>query len=358
MAGIRPKLLAAFMLLVWPAIGSAQITIVINPGAGLSGNANALAAFNRAATMWTDRLTTTSAVGAITIQIDADLTNLGNPGVIGQTGSAAFTRSYGEVRDKIAATAAGQPGKAILTSLPNSVQILNALTLPTGRTFDGTVTMTTANAKAIGYNPGAGADAMITFNSQFNFDYDRTNGVTGTDFQTVAAHEIGHALGFVSAVDDIDVTTAGDYPNITLNPLDLVRFNSNGPKPTTAAEFATTARELRPGREAVTSDTVNEYRMSTGVTNGDGRQASHWKDGDLLGPRIGIMDPTLGAGEVWEISAADLRAFELIGYNLTPVPEPATVLGLAAAGWAMVVRVRRRVAALAPDEGGNGTAAA
>lgn len=340
--GIRPKLLAAFVLLAWPAIGSAQITITINPGAGLSGNANALAAFNRAAAMWTDRLTTAPTVGAITVEIDADLTNLGNSGVIGQTGSAAFTRAYGEVRDKIAATAAGQPGKAILTSLPNAVQITSALTLPTGRTFDGTLTMTTANAKAIGYNPGAGADATITFNSQFNFDYDRTNGVSGTDFQTVAAHEIGHALGFVSAVDDIDATTAGQYPNITLNPLDLVRFNANGPKPTTAAAFATTARELRPGQEAVTSDTVNEYRMSTGEAKGDQRQASHWKDDQLLGPRIGIMDPTLGAGEVWDVSDADLRAFELIGYNLAPVPEPATVLGLAAAGWAVVVRVRRR----------------
>jgi hypothetical protein len=28
----------------------------------------------------------------------------------------------------------------------------------------------------------------------------------------------------------------------------------------------------------VTSDLVNEYRMSTGVNGGDGQQASHWKD--------------------------------------------------------------------------------
>ena len=54
------------------------------------------------------------------------------------------------------------------------------------------------------------------------------------------------------------------------------------------------------------------------------------------------------AGNAGEIPTGLVTVWLVIG----------TVLGLAAAGWAMVVRVRRRVAALAPDEGGNGTAAA
>jgi len=46
----------------------------------------------------------------------------------------------------------------------------------------------------------------MTFNSEFNFDYDSSDGITAGyyDFETVALHEIGHVLGFVSVVDAID----------------------------------------------------------------------------------------------------------------------------------------------------------
>jgi hypothetical protein len=324
------------MLVAAPA-APAQVTIAINPGSGLAGNADALAAFNAAAAEWTSRLTTAPTVGPITIRINADLTNLGNVNVIGQASVAAFTDSYDAFRANLVATAAGQPSKAILNSLPTAAQFTAAL--PGGRTFDGTITASTANAKALGYTfSPTQVDGTITFNSQFAFDYDRTNGTTATDFQTVAGHEIGHVLGFVSAVDDIDETTAAQYPNVTVNPLDLFRFNNAGPKPVTAADFTSFARELRPGQEAVTSDTASEYRMSTGRLTGDGRQASHWKDTPAVAQRIGIMDPTLGSGEVWDITAADLRAFELIGFNLIPIPEPGALMVVAAVGLAAVAR--------------------
>ena len=68
--------------------------------------------------------------------------------------------------------------------------------------------------------------------------------------------------------------------------------------------------------------------FSTGTTFGDGRQASHWKDN--LG--IGIMDPTAGTGELLAISAADIQAFDVIGWTkaqAAAVPEPGT--------WAMMM---------------------
>jgi hypothetical protein len=85
-----------------------------------------------------------------------------------------------------------------------------------------------------------------------------------------------------------------------------------------------------PGATAFTSDTVAQYSMSTGLSQGDGRQASHWKDDGLTSTYIGVMDPTLGTGVRNSITAADIRALELIGYDVA-APEPGTGMLLAGA---------------------------
>jgi hypothetical protein len=57
-------------------------------------------------------------------------------------------------------------------------------------------------------------------------------------------------------------------------------------------------------------------RFSTGVTRGDGNQASHWKDN--LG--FGILDPTAARGEFLSISDLDMMAFDAIGWNAISLP--------------------------------------
>ena len=52
--------------------------------------------------------------------------------------------------------------------------------------------------------------------------------------------------------------------------------------------------------------------FANGVNFGDGRQASHWEDG--IG--AGIMDPTAGFGELLSITSNDIRALDVIGYDL------------------------------------------
>ena len=82
--------------------------------------------------------------------------------------------------------------------------------------------------------------------------------------------------------------------------------------------------------------------MSTGLSQGDGRQASHWKDDSLTGTHIGIMDPTLSFGSVFGLTDADIRALDLIGWDqAVPVPEPSSIL-LFGSGLVAVIRNRKR----------------
>jgi hypothetical protein len=224
--------------------------------------------------------------------------------------------------------------------------------VPTGAVFlTNSIGVLRANQRALGLLAATDtrADGSILFNSAFTFDYNRfdSNGVApGTiDFQTAATHEIGHVLGFESDVDDFDNGATSD----NLTTLDLFRFPTSH-APTTASEFQTFARELQPGMPSVLTDTSVQYPMSTGVNEGDGQQASHWQDdfrqdsnGDIVvGPLIGIMDPTLSSGTFETISDADFRAMDLIGYDVQAVPEPSTSALVFVSGGVLLIAARRQ----------------
>ncbi|HMY75889.1 MAG TPA: NF038122 family metalloprotease, partial [Blastocatellia bacterium] len=134
-----------------------------------------------------------------------------------------------------------------------------------------------------------------------------------TDFEGVALHELGHALGFTSRVG---VTELNSSTSISLTTLDLFRFSSG----VTLGTFSTAQRLLSSGGTHNFFDGGALVQFSTGrpdASGGDGRQASHWKDDALNGGQyIGIMDPTDGGSEPMRITAADLRAFEAMGYQV------------------------------------------
>ena len=119
------------------------------------------------------------------------------------------------------------------------------------------------------------------------------------------------------------------------------------------------------------SQVLGNSLMSTGVRNGDGRQASHFKDSPANVPQLGVLDPTSGYGQMQEITALDLTAFDVIGWTTafdpltqpgyrmttasvfnqfaTTLPEPATwlsmILGFGLVGAAMRRRTTVRFAA-------------
>jgi hypothetical protein len=317
------------------------MNIAITPDATLANNAAALAAFDRAAADWSGRFT-----NDITINISAGLSSsFTDPHIIGNTSAVKFQSPYDFFRGWLQSSAAKDPNDGIVAAVPDLAHFSAAL--PTGISFSGAFITTKANFKALGFGSvidldktyGAN-DATITFNSNFSFDYDNRNGVDADkiDFQSVAAHEIGHALGFLSQVDAVDILKNSGATNasIPIAPLDLFRFQNNvaGKDPGTTAEFTNDPRYLDTGGLAIFDELTLERLLSTGRLTGDGLEASHWKDDAITGQLLGIMDPSMNFGVMESISAADIRALDLIGYD---VPEPGLILPLA-----MTVMLRRQ----------------
>ena len=138
-------------------------------------------------------------------------------------------------------------------------------------------------------------------------------------------HEIGHALGFLSAVDSVDILKHNGQTSSSLDitPLDLFRFRDNvaGQDPSTLAEFTDFPRYLDTGGNAILDDLSLKRALSTGRYTGDGLEASHWKDDAITGQYLGIMDPSMNLGTIESITANDIRALDLIGYDVA-IPEP------------------------------------
>lgn len=298
------------------------LTIQLRATAQLEGFPAAKAAFIRAASTWQSLLTTQTTPVTIVIDVDFGTTRFGQvypEGVLGSAGSqdVGDTGAYPDARAGLVANASTAAEQTLFATLPTE-------TIPTDQGATAGIFGASAPLRAIGLlsavaDPAAeqatlGDPPSIGFNSNFTFDFNPDDGVTPgqIDFLTTATHEIGHVLGFGSNVGLKELAPA--FPT-SLTLLDLFRFRPG----IASGSFTTGQRILSTGGSQRFYSGTSEIALSTGNPsgeNGDGQQASHWKDDDLGGSYIGIMDPTLPSGVTQAITEADKLAFDSIGWKL------------------------------------------
>ncbi len=376
---LRMKLIVAGLIvslvLTFSSTGLA-LNIVLNditPG-GMS--TTALNGFADAASLWENTFS-----DPVTVRLDVGFQSL-DPGILGSTGSNPFVDFYSNVRTALNSDQTSTDDSTAVANL-QAGDFLDFLTTDefgalerdndTGfgnpnAVNNRSLNVNRANAKALGLlsDDGITADGDITFSDLFTWDFNPDDGITGGafDFVGVAAHEIGHALGYVSGVDTVDITALPNGPFAPDNldgyaifsVLDMYRYSvdslSEGVGILDLAVQNTGTSDDNPFF-SIDGGLTNLATYSTGRFNGDGRQASHWKDN--LG--LGIMDPTAASGEFLQITSLDELAFDVIGWDLAaePIPEPATLilLGIGLAGlWGMYFRKRSKSKETSDDHSG------
>ena len=373
---------AATTRLLQPASGARSIAannggfhIEIVPGLNLRSMPDALEAARRAADQWEAMF-----FDPITVTIHIDILSQRRDfldGVLGLASPVELELPYSEVRAAMQSDGLIEGDDSIVGRLPDQDEI--GFAYPNELSPGQNIALSKANLKALGLhsraiddelgvsdgrillNPFTAASQVGNDGDGTHFDFNSDDGIEfgDFDFETIVVHEIGHILGFISAVDRID-NVDSSVQIVAPSPMDLFRFRSLvGPdNPRTPAAFETIRRELRPSTPAVLdfvlqdgwSDLRNEYPVELGVDAGllepgllpndvggtanqnpvdFGYQASHWQSEDLSGETIGVLAPAIGSQTVSPISNADVRIFDLIGYDALPPDVPASAPELA-----------------------------
>ena len=165
-------------------------------------------------------------------------------------------------------------------------------------------------------------DGYIVVNNSYDWSYDFTRESevppNSLDFLTMALHEIGHTLGFVSGLDGLLETFqlhSGETQAEGFTALDLFRRSidsqaiENPDGDVADLTLGANAHFSLDGETALADFSTGQDTEA----GGDGYQASHWQ---RFQQAVGIMDPTLGYQERTDISHLDLQAFDALGWDI------------------------------------------
>lgn len=281
-------------------------------------DARAVAGFERAGALWssalTDNVTVNIAIGF------ADLST-SNPGAIGLSASNQVTfPDYSTIYNALKSDRTSTADYTAVASLSDTSTYNRLINYTSDNAGSATpylnrgsaVTITTANGKALGFSDASllltpdRVDASITFASNYPWDFAHGTQIAANsyDFVGVAAHEIGHALGFISGVDRLASnrgTQSADKLSVTT--LDLFRYSTDS--------------KTQGAIDSTLSSTDKYFSIDRGATKitsvetGLGYEASHW----LNTKGIGVLKPTFVNGELQTITENDLLALDAIGWD-------------------------------------------
>lgn len=244
--------------------------------------------------------------------------------------------NYQYFRQKSAGDASSWVDNFANTNLnPNGNQAYFELAGPTGakttlQTEANTLNMTRANAKALGITGqnSSKLDGYILMSDleahQVAWNTESNSPIEGKlDLLSTALHEVGHALGFISGVDQNEALPT----KLTNLPQQYQQFVDATKQATTLDQFrfsnnSSGLNDLSYGDRysdkffSIHGGDIVLGKLSSGSSkdrHGDGFQASHW---DNYGAGLGIMDPTLSLGERPQISLRDLKVMDAIGWDM------------------------------------------
>lgn len=310
----RTGKLVVLYILLYPAFSHALEFEFINKGTIPLSSAE-MDAIKRAGTMWSDKFS-----DPVTIKINVDWQKeefFMSESILASVQIGRTTAPTTMVRDSLLAEADGGE-YSLLSSLPLAMPVSHSTSSMSN------ISLTLANAKALGITPANdphfgealanNADAHISFNVKHHRRYFYDQGLVENDkydFTGIAAHEIGHALGFTSIVD-----VQAMNPGVLLNPMLLDVFRFPGMVSNPSLTFDT--RQTNPAYAQYYDEILTHAAFGSGYDLYDPIHcglstsrcsASHWGDSS------GNLMTSASAGKSIVIESDDIHAISRMGVD-------------------------------------------
>ncbi len=289
------------LMLVVGSAAQANITITPTFDSALNSNAAAKATINSAIAWYESHITNNY---SLTINFH----NMGSG--LGMSSWFFGTFSYTDWRSHLASHSSGDAiDTSALAHLP--IQVANP------NDGSASVSMTTENMNALGFNVGAFSNDISINTSICNFNHVATDPAK-YDMFAVVCHEIDEVLGTASGTGFASSGFAGD----------MFRFSA-------------------PGTYIYSTDTTKHafFSVDGGVTNiVEYNQFQHspgdWGDWIVHHPEQ-VQDFAGQPGGLADMGPSEIGLLDAIGYNFAPVPEPASMLALGLGAVALIKRKRK-----------------